>query len=117
MVLQEDDFALALIEAAVALDERDEDRAQEVRGITTLDDEPDEPLEGGPYYFKKTGTGRGSYGDRMVKMSRPCIHNNFRRARRPDQAKRGIARVAKADPVRLEHCESCTGGGFWRAWF
>lgn len=117
IVLEEPDFELALVEAAVALDKRDQDRAEEVDGVGTPDKDPDKPLSGGPFYFKKTGTGRGTYGDRMQKMAGPCIHDNFRRARRPDQAKRGIARVAQADPIKLEHCESCTGGGFWRAWF
>ncbi|MGH2839955.1 MAG: hypothetical protein ACRDKY_03920, partial [Solirubrobacteraceae bacterium] len=117
VVLSEHSFDLVLTEAAIALDERDQDRAQEVRGVGAPAPVAPQPLAGGPHYFKKTGTGGGGYGDRMELMQGPCIHNAFRRARRPDQAKRGIARVAGAEPVRLEHCDSCTGGGFWRAWF
>lgn len=117
VILDEHDFSMALVEAALALDQRDQDRAQEIAGIGAPAAEPGEPLVGGPHHFKKTGTGGGGYGDRMELVSGPCIHDNFRRARRPDQAKRGIARVAKAEPVKLQHCESCTGGGFWRAWF
>lgn len=117
VVLSERSFDLVLIEAAVALDERDQDRAQELQGVGAPAPVAPQPLVGGPHYFKKTGSGGGGYGDRMEPRQGPCIHNAFRRARRPDQAKRGIARVAGAEPVRLEHCDRCTGGGFWRAWF
>lgn len=116
IVLGEPEFEVALTEAAVELDSRDQERAEEVAGIASPAT-PQQPLTGGPHYFKKTGSGGGGYGDRMELMPGPCIHNAFRRARRPDQAKRGIARVAKAPPLKLEHCGSCTRGGFWRAWF
>jgi len=117
VLLSEPDFEVALTEAALVLDERDQDRAQEFQGVGSPAPAPQKALSGGPHYFKKTGTGGGGHGDRMQLMSGPCIHNAFRRAKRPDQAKRGIARAAGTEPVKLEHCDSCTGGGFWRAWF
>lgn len=114
----DDDWETALIEAAVLLDERDQDRAEEVDGAgAARPTSTTSTLTGGPHYFKKTGPGGGNYGDRMELRDGPCTHNNFARARRPDQAKMGITRVAGVTPIKLEHCDSCTGGGFWRAHF
>jgi hypothetical protein len=117
VIVTEPEFELALIEVAIALDERDQDRAEELHGTGAPAPAPSTSMTGGPHYFKKTASGGGSYGDRMELRAGPCTHNSFSRARKPDQAKRGIARLAGADPIKLEHCDSCTGGGFWRAWF
>ncbi len=116
-IVGERDWEFALTEAAVLLDARDQSLAEEQDGSGGPAVVPTEPLTDGPHYFKKTGSGRGSYGDRMEIRVGPCTHDNFSRSRKPDQAIRGITRVAKAKPVKLEHCDSCTGGGFWRAWF
>ncbi len=116
-VLNEPDFEHALLQAVLKLDELDHDRTLALRGSEPDPDPAVTPLTDGPHYFKKIAARRGSAGDRMVLMDGPCNHNAWRRARKPDQAKRGIAGLAKASPTRLEHCDRCTGGGFWRAWF
>lgn len=108
--LSEFEFHQALVELELGLE------AQPFKTDDDLNDDGSDEFDGdGPFYFKKIGT-LGPGVDVMVHRRDPCRHDTWTRVHdTAPKARKGIERLTKRTVDRLDHCDRCTGYGFWRA--